>query len=83
MSNVGSEVVVAKRLVDWRTSRLVTIPMLWIRSVEASSGKRLEYVLLRIKGAQIVIEPLFDEELAKKLLDTRGRAARGVSSESK
>ena len=58
----------SRRLGDWKTVKYVTIPLWWVRSVEIVSGKKLNYVLMHVSTPRIVIEPLFNEELAKKLL---------------
>ena len=61
------EVLIVRSLVDWSGAKAITIPKFWLRTISAREGRELRYVLLRVSGDRIVVEPLFDEELAKKL----------------
>ncbi len=55
------EVKEIKKLQTWKSSSHVIIPRWWLRALELRSGKKPNYVLLRIREDCIIIEPIFDE----------------------
>ncbi|ACL11448.1 hypothetical protein DKAM_1122 [Desulfurococcus amylolyticus 1221n] len=61
------EVVLVRRVYKFADSTAITLPAFWLRQVEAFSGRRLEYVLVRASRGRLIVEPVFDEELIKKL----------------
>jgi len=63
----GSEILLVRRISKWKNARIVVLPTMWVKSVSTVSGKEPEYVLMKVSGQHITIEPCFDEELIKKL----------------
>ena len=66
------ELVIVRKIVEWKTTGAVTIPKWWLRQAEARLNKRVEFVLMRITPERIVLEPVVDEELIHKLYPRSG-----------
>ncbi len=64
---VGEEFIFVRKIGRNNNARIVVLPSAWIKYVTAKYYKEPQYVVMKISGTRIVIEPTYDEALIEKL----------------
>ncbi len=76
MAMENAELITIRKVAKWKTARVVALPMFWIKSLRTVYGRDPEYVLLKISGSRIILEPIYDRESIQKIITKEGGVVR-------
>ncbi len=62
-----NEFVMVRRISKNNNAKIVTIPAEWYKFIKAKYGREPQYVIVRIDGTRLIIEPTFDEKLIQSM----------------
>ncbi len=67
MSTNNQGIIYVRKIQEWKSSYIVSIPKAWLRSLQHITGKKIQYLVMKVDPQKIIVEPLLDESLVQKL----------------